>query len=547
MRTKLLTGLLIAAMVSTGTVPVRASEANQEQGAAAAEMRESLTRDLTGDTDSTEGSPAETQPEEEAEKQETEERAEAAAGAPEKQKERDQQSAEAENSELSRTEEKSVKDPQAEGKTEKEPRTEEKSAKELQEKEDTEKDPQTEEKTEKDLQTEEKTEKDLREEEKTEKDLQTEEKEAEGKPRRKSKAAAAQNSDASSVGMKHGGYIFSWSGGSGRAIITCTAVRTEGSAAYATITFSRPDGSASSYDSVRTGDRTYTGSSTFTIPIRLNGNTVISARTTAMSVPHWISYTLYVGETAEGEEGSVRNAGTERIRSSSENAMDDEAPEIIGLSEAKGETVTKHAQLLRIFTYQNGISLIEIQTGKKADDAAGTSLETRIAALYQKKIVKYLIVPRETEIPAGLENEAIVIRKPQENVFAASASALRLIDEIGAAGAIKAVGLSEDEIHSKSVLEGLKKQDGDTGQVVQAGTYQSWDWKQLILLETTLAVEDSAILREDQEEALTKLTEHAAQMDLAIFFDRSDDEKDQKGQKEWKIAYELLLGEEAES
>lgn len=60
-------------------------------------------------------------------------------------------------------------------------------------------------------------------------------------------------------------------------------------------------------------------------------------------------------------------------------------------------------------------------------------------------------------------------------------------------------------------------------------------------------MEDSAILREDQEEALTKLTEHAAQMDLAIFFDRSDDEKDQKGQKEWKIAYELLLGEEAES
>ena len=95
---------------------------------------------------------------------------------------------------------------------------------------------------------------------------------------------------------------FSWSGGSGRlAYIACDKITVKKGKAYATIRFS-----SSSYDKVQAGGGTYanTGSaeSTFTIPVTLNANNTISARTVAMSAPHWVEYTIYPYLAEAGKE-----------------------------------------------------------------------------------------------------------------------------------------------------------------------------------------------------------------------------------------------------
>lgn len=428
-----------------------------------------------------------------------------------------------------------------------------------------------------------------------------------------------------SGGNRVGSYTFSYSGGSGRSKISCSNITMRGNQAYATITFSRTGGGSSAYDAVRVGGQTISGSNTFTVPVNLNGNTAISARTTAMSRPYWIDFTLYVGYKEGAGNGGVVNetagsgSGNTMIRSESKT-LDEKAPEIEGLTLKEDSALTSHSDLLRIFGYENDIYLIEVNLTKRtareddansasaaeggqqnaagdqqntADDqqntasdqtnadqantdqtntandpadtadtqadtanskgsttgSAETPADEATAKLYQNEVVKYLVVPADQEIPAGLDKEAIVIRQPQEHTFVASADALNRMDQIGAAGCITAVGLKKEEIQSETVRSGLDKKDGEEGKVTEAGTYNDWDLRELVLLKNTLAVEPSEILpkNEDTEkedlETYVKLTERAAQMDMAVFIDRAQDEENDLAKAEWYRAYGIIFNQ----
>lgn len=95
--------------------------------------------------------------------------------------------------------------------------------------------------------------------------------------------------------VKDGTYTpeFGFTGGSGRATISCSKVVVKNGTATATIVFSSPN-----FTWVKSLGKTVTnenkgGNSTFTIPINLNGKTTIVAETTAMSQPYEVEYTLY--------------------------------------------------------------------------------------------------------------------------------------------------------------------------------------------------------------------------------------------------------------
>lgn len=149
---------------------------------------------------------------------------------------------------------------------------------------------------------------------------------------------------------------FSWSGGSGRlAYIACDKIIVKKGKAYATIRFS-----SSSYDKVQAGGSTYanTGSteSTFTIPVNLNANNTISARTVAMSAPHWVDYTIYpyLAEAGKENESGTKTSAQKTERKNTKDkdknkgSKDNkEVSEIIGLGEAE-EIPMKYAEYCRL-------------------------------------------------------------------------------------------------------------------------------------------------------------------------------------------------------
>ena len=260
-----------------------------------------------------------------------------------------------------------------------------------------------------------------------------------GKPDQESKYESDLNKSTarvnSTTGLKDGVYTpdsFSWSGGTGKVSITCSKVTVTGGQAYATITFSSPH-----YQYVKANGNVYypsakTGSSTsFVIPVELNKNNSVVGMTTAMSTAHEIKYTIfvYIAEAAKanasaranGKEVTVIGAnGSDSSKTATANKkMDEVAPEIIGL-EYQSETKAEYAKYFKIYHYDQGITLLEIDMNKKtgrkaagkkwkeASEISGLNpAEQEQAALYLNKVIKYLIVPENVEIPAGLDKEVI--------------------------------------------------------------------------------------------------------------------------------------------
>lgn len=260
----------------------------------------------------------------------------------------------------------------------------------------------------------------------------------------------------SATGLADGVYKpdkFSWSGGTGKVRISCNKITVKNGQAYATLVFS-----SSSYQYVKASGNTYYttksgGSAMVTIPIALNKNNKIIGMTTKMSAAHEIEYSIFVYLAMDGARSIGEN---------SNKKLDEEAPEIIGL-EYQSETKLDYAEYFKIYHYDQGIVLLEIDTTKdtardpekqesedsestadnKADqteskktdaaeeteDSSGQAADSNIvdgeelvpseaekaAELYKGNVVKYLLIPAGVEVPVGLEDDMILVQMPEKD------------------------------------------------------------------------------------------------------------------------------------
>ena len=404
-----------------------------------------------------------------------------------------------------------------------------------------------------------------------------------GKPDQESKYESDLNKSTarvnSATGLKDGVYTpdsFSWSGGTGKVSISCSKVTVTGGQAYATITFSSPH-----YQYVKANGNVYypsakTGSSTsFVIPVELNKNNSVVGMTTAMSTAHEIKYTIfvYIAEAAKanasaranGKEVTVIGAnGSDSSKTAAANKkMDEVAPEIIGL-EYQSETKAEYAKYFKIYHYDQGITLLEIDmnkktgrkaAGKKWKEASETSglnpVEQEQAALYLNKVVKYLIVPENAEIPAGLDKEVIVVRQPADHIYAGSNKTISLMEELGQLDKVTTVGVKKNKCKNETIKEKMAEKE-----VIYAGTSGKLNYKKLVKNKCNLALLSSSVLPEKRSSkkaakkkmtAYRKMTEKMTLLQIPVIVDRAKDEKGKDAQKEWEKVYQVILGCEGQS
>ena len=352
--------------------------------------------------------------------------------------------------------------------------------------------------------------------------------------------------------------------------ITCSKVTVTGGQAYATITFSSPH-----YQYVKANGNVYypsakTGSSTsFVIPVELNKNNSVVGMTTAMSTAHEIKYTIfvYIAEAAKanasaranGKEVTVIGAnGSDSSKTAAANKkMDEVAPEIIGL-EYQSETKAEYAKYFKIYHYDQGITLLEIDmnkktgrkaAGKKWKEASETSglnpAEQEQAALYLNKVVKYLIVPENAEIPAGLDKEVIVVRQPADHVYAGSNKTISLMEELGQLDKVTTVGVKKNKCKNETIKEKMAEKEVD-----YAGTSGKLNYKKLVKSKCNLALLSSSVLPEKRSSkkaakkkmtAYRKMTEKMTLLQIPVIVDRAKDEKGKDAQKEWEKVYQVIL------
>ena len=326
-------------------------------------------------------------------------------------------------------------------------------------------------------------------------------------PDKESKYAADTSGSTSAVnnstGLKDGVYTpdsFTYSGGTGKVSISCPKITITNGQAYATLVFS-----SAKYGYVKANGNTYYaavsgGTSVFTIPIALNKNNRIIGMTNAMTNAHEIEYTIFV-YLAAANNTTAGNSGSGLV-STSNDTLDETAPEIVGLT-YESEIKLENAEYFKIYNYEDGIVLLEIDTTKDTvndpekasedadtdgDDAETTEpdgtdskdskettdeviLEDEIdqqessnqvtsedtAKLYQENVVKYLIVPEDADVPVGLEKDMIVIQRQEDEDFSAfvsSIEALGFMDELDMLDTVSALGLTKDEISEDKDISG---------------------------------------------------------------------------------------------
>lgn len=404
-----------------------------------------------------------------------------------------------------------------------------------------------------------------------------------GKPDKESKYESDLNKSTarvnSATGLKDGVYTpdsFSWSGGTGKVSISCSKVTVTGGQAYATITFS-----STHYQYVKANGNVYypsskTGSSTsFVIPVELNKNNTIVGMTTAMSAAHEIKYTIFVyiaeaakanaSTRAKGKEITVIgvNGSDSSKTAAASKKLDEVAPEIIGL-EYQSETKAEHAKYFKIYHYDQGITLLEIdmskKTGRKAagkkwkqsSETSGLNpAEQEQAALYLNKVVKYLIVPENAEIPAGLDKEVIVVRQPADHIYAGNNKTISLMEELGQLDKVTAVGMKKNKCKNEIIKEKMEEKE-----VIYAGTSGKLNYKKLVKNKCNLAILSSSVLpkkgstkkaAKKKMKAYQKMTEKMTLLEMPVIVDRSKDEKGKDAKKEWEKVYQVILGCEDQS
>ena len=350
---------------------------------------------------------------------------------------------------------------------------------------------------------------------------------------------------------------FSWSGGTGKVSISCTKITVTGGQAYATIVFS-----SSSYGYVKANGNTYyptaTGStSTFVIPVELNKNNTIIGMTTKMSTAHEISYSIFIYLSAAAKADGTTVSGETNL---SADTLDEKAPEIMGLS-YQSETKVEHAKYFKIYHYDQGITLLEIDQRKDEDtketktkdtkedtDSGLTPAQEEKLALYKAKIVRYLIVPEDAEIPAGLDKEMIVIQKPKKSAYVGSEEVLEILDKLNATDQITSVGVKQKNCKVEGIAKAMKAK-----KIIYAGTYKKPENKKLMKSKCDLAILSNKILPdeknekkmsvEDQQKRYEELAEKFVLLDVPMIVDRSADEEKDDAKAEWSKVYEAIFAQ----
>lgn len=431
--------------------------------------------------------------------------------------------------------------------------------------------------------------------------------------------------------LKDGVYTpdrFTWSGGTGKVQITCNKVTIQNGQAYATLVFS-----SDHYQYVKAnGNKYYTtkggGSATAVIPVALNQNNKIIGMTDKMSVAHEIEYTIFIYLAAAN--GGTSANGTVASTNSNQK-LDEQAPEIIGL-EYQSETKLDYAEYFKIYHYDQGIVLLEIDmtkdtardpekaedkkseadnsdseksskkkvasvtinrsedaksadtkksdTDSKSDasveesaasDNNGTSEQDLAAELYKGNVVKYLIVPEDVEVPVGLEQDMIIVKKPTDHTYAESDEILNMMKDLDLLDNVAAVGMKSKDCTVSEIADKMKAKDGEkNAEVAYAGTADKLKLKNLVKSEVNLALFTGDILpgakseeteveakdtdkkdSKDTEETLTleeqteqfeELTEKLATLGIPVLVDRSSEEKTELGKQEWIKVYGVLYG-----
>ena len=171
----------------------------------------------------------------------------------------------------------------------------------------------------------------------------------------------------------------------------------------------------------------------------------------------------------------------------------------------------RHAKNFSVDYYNGGYALITISDGSR-----------------------YLVVPQDREIPAGIDADITVLRQPIDNIYLAATSAMCLFDALDSIDNISLSGSKAEDWYIQNARAAM-----EAGDILYAGKYSAPDYELIMSKECNLAIESTMISHAPE------VKEKLEEVGIPVLIDQSSYESHPLGRTEWIKLYAVLMGKEA--
>jgi iron complex transport system substrate-binding protein len=248
----------------------------------------------------------------------------------------------------------------------------------------------------------------------------------------------------------------------------------------------------------------------------LDADLPVKARTTAMSQPHVIEYTLRFAS----DETALASAETPDAAAAAAAAAPAQGPDAspgafrnadLGNGwEVQRSLPLSHATQFSVDYYEGGYKLICLSDG-----------------------TRYLLVPEGRDVPAGLADDIVPLRQPIGDVYLAASDAMCLFDALDAVDAITVSGIAQDDWSVPSAVRAMEE-----GRIAYGGKYRTPDYDTLLARGCRLAIESTMINH------VPAVRDKLNDLGIPVFTERSSYEGEPLGRAEWVKLYGALLDKE---
>ena len=207
-----------------------------------------------------------------------------------------------------------------------------------------------------------------------------------------------------------------------------------------------------------------------------------------------------IGRNESGEDG--------------EESLIKEAPATIGSGlEHISQEQFSYATELAIDHYQQDYHLVSVSDGRR-----------------------YLVIPKEGEIPHDLPEDVICLKKPLENTYLAATAVMDMICGLGAEDHLRFASLKASDWSIEKAAGKML-----SGDILYGGKYSMPDYELLVSENCSLAIENTMILH------TPKVIEQLDSFGIPVLIDRATYEKHPLGRVEWIKLYGLLFDRQKEA
>ena len=175
-----------------------------------------------------------------------------------------------------------------------------------------------------------------------------------------------------------------------------------------------------------------------------------------------------------------------------------------------GSMQLDYADKFAIDYYEGGYSLITLNDGSR-----------------------FLVVPKEKDVPKTVAGDIVVLKQPLENIYLAATSAMCLFDGLGRLDAVRLSGTKADGWYIENARKAM-----EAGDIIYAGKYSQPDYELLLSEGCSVAIESMMISH------ATEVKGKLEELGIPVFMDQSSLEGHPLGRTEWIKLYGTILGEE---